>query len=349
MTEYSEKLECYLKCNELQPLFLLGDSYEVLRHFPDESIDFCMTSPPYWNQREYQNGGIGLETSREEYIANLLKIFNEIKRVLKQTGSFWLNLGDTYQNKSLAGLPWRVALAMTDSQNWILRNDVVWNKIKGPDNSKDKLRNIHEYIFHFVKHSKKFYYDVDSIRSKPRETQIKNGSIISATGVSGVRYKRQIELSTSLNDAEKQAAFQVLNETLEKLMNGSLSDFRMVIRNQQRTTHSNSEKVSGRAKELIQKGFYILNYHPNGSKPSDVWEILPENTAKRGEHYASYPEDLCKIPLLATCPPNGIVLDPFCGTGTTNLVAAKLARKSIGIDLSQSYLDYASSRCQTVL
>jgi DNA modification methylase len=349
MTEYSEKLRFYLECNELQPLFLCGDSYEILCDFPAESIDFCMTSPPYWSQREYQNGGIGLEISRDQYITNLLKIFSEIKRVLKPSGSFWLNLGDTYQNKGLAGMPWRIALAMIDSQNWILRNDVIWNKIKGPDNSKDKLRNIHEYIFHFVKHPKNFYYDVDSIRSKPREAQVRNGTVVSATGVSGVRYKRQIELSTSLTDTEKQAAFLALNETLEKVVNGEISDFRMVIRNQQRTTHSNSEKVSGRAKELIQKGFYILKYHPNGSKPSDVWDILPEDTMKRGEHYACYPEDLCKIPMLATCPPDGIVLDPFCGTGTTNFVAAQFARKSVGIDLSQSYLDYATRRCQTIL
>jgi DNA modification methylase len=144
-------------------------------------------------------------------------------------------------------------------------------------------------------------------------------------------------------------AFQALNETLQKVAMGELPDFRMVIRNQQRTTHSNSEKVSGRAKELVQKGFYILRYHPGGSKPSDVWDVIPEDTANRGEHYASYPEDLCKIPLLSTCPPNGIALDPFCGTGTTNFVAKELLRKSVGIDMSQSYLDYAVRRCETLL
>jgi DNA modification methylase len=349
MSEYCEKLKEYAQAECYQPLFLCGNALEILNEFPAESFDFCMTSPPYWNQREYQNGGLGLEPTYEQFINNLLNVFNEIKRVLKNTGSFWLNLGDTYQNKGLVGLPWRVALAMIDKQNWILRNDVIWNKIKGPDNSKDKLRNIHEYIFHFVKHPKDFYYDVDVIRSKPREAQVRNGAVISATGVSGVRYKRQIELSTSLNSEEKQLAFLALNETLQKIVKGELSDFRMVIRNQQRTTHSDSEKVSGRAKELMQKGFYILRYHPNGSKPSDVWELIPEDTANRSEHYASYPEDLCKVPLLATCPPNGIALDPFCGTGTTNLVAKQLSRKSVGIDLSQSYIDYAARRCQTLL
>lgn len=339
-----EQFKLYLVEEDINPLFLCGDASDVLSKLPDESIDFCMTSPPYWNKREYRNGGIGLEESHEEYLQNLLVIFGEVKRVLKKTGSLWLNMGDTYQKKSLIGLPWRLAISLMDNQGWILRNDVVWNKIKGPDNSKDKLRNVHEYVFHFVKHHKDFHYDIDAIRSTPRSTRIRNGAVVSATGVTGIRYKRQIELSTSLSSEEKEAALRALNETLSRMVKGGISDFRMVIRNQQRTTHSNSDKVSGRAKELVNKGFYFLNYHPGGSKPSDVWEIIPEDTTKRGEHYAAYPEDLCKIPLLATCPPDGVALDPFCGTGTTNLVCQQFFRKSIGIDISQEYIDSAARR-----
>jgi DNA modification methylase len=346
---YIHQFERYIRGDSYQPLFFCGNAREVLDQLPDESIDVCMTSPPYWNKREYHNGGIGLEEDPAAYLRNLLDIFTQVKRVLKQSGSFWLNLGDTYVSKGLVGLPWRVAIALMDQQQWILRNDVIWNKIKGPDNSQDKLRNVHEYIFHFVKHPKHFYYDVNAIRSNPRKASIKNGAVVSATGVTGVRYKRQIELSTSLTPQEKEAAFQALNETLEKVARGDISDFRMVIRNQQRTTHSNSEKVSGRAKELLQKGFYILRYHPNGSKPGDVWEILPEDTTRRVDHYAAYPEDLCRIPILATCPADGIVLDPFCGTGTTNLVARQICRKSVGIDVSQKYIDSAIERCATLL
>ena len=156
-------------------------------------------------------------------------------------------------------------------------------------------------------------------------------------------------MSTSLTSDEKVAAFQALNSILEQVVRGETSDFRMIIRNQQRTTHSDSEKISGRAKELLQKGFYILRYHPNGSKPSDVWDIVPEDTHKREEHYAAYPEDLCRIPILATCPPDGVILDPFCGTGTTNIVAKQLFRRSIGIDLSPKYIEYAIRRCHTLL
>lgn len=331
-----------------RPLFICADALSVLREMPGESIDFCMTSPPYWKQREYEQNGIGLEDSYVHYINHLLTIFAELKRVLKCSGSFWLNMGDTYQDKHLLGLPWRLALAMMDQQGWILRNDVVWNKLKGPDNAKDKLRPTHEYVFHFVKQTD-YYYDVDAIRSAPRKTRIRNGAIVSATGVTGVKYKRQIELSTALSEAEKVAAFAALEATLDRLRNGEISDFRMVIRKQQRTTHSNSKRISGRAKELDTRGFYFLFYHPNGSKPGDVWDIMPEDTTRRGSHFAAYPEDLCRLPLLATCPPDGLALDPFCGTGTTNLVAMQLGRKSIGVDISAEYIAYAEERCHLLI
>ena len=347
MIKADGQLQKYLgNSTEVKPLYFCGDAHGILRDFPSASIDFCMTSPPYWGQRQYSSGGIGLEKTYQEYVGNLLSIFGEVRRVLKPSGSFWLNLGDTYDTKTLLGIPWRVAIALTDQQGWILRNSVVWNKVKGgPDNSLDRLRNIHENLFHFVKTAKGYYYDVDTIRKRPRESKIVNGAVVSATGVSGIRYKRQIELSTILTGEEKAAALSALNEVLSQVGAGKISDFRMVIRGQQRTTHSDSEKVSGRAKELQQKGFYFLKYHPNGTKPADVWDIIPEDTQKRDGHYAAYPADLCKIPLLATCPPGGIALDPFCGTGTTNLVAMELGRKSVGIDISQEYISFARQRC----
>jgi site-specific DNA-methyltransferase (adenine-specific) len=213
------------------------------------------------------------------------------------------------------------------------------------DNTTDRLGNVHENVFHFVKRAKGYYYNADAIRSKPREARIVNGAVISATGVSGVRYKRQIELSTALSPVEKAAAFKALDHMLAEVAAGKVSDFRMIIRGQQRATHSDSKKVSGRAKELCDKGFYFLRYHPNGSKPSDVWDIIPEDTQKRELHFAPYPLDLCRIPMLASCPPGGLVLDPFCGTGTTLLVACRLGLKSVGIDISPQYLDQARERC----
>lgn len=348
--DYISAFETYGAQNSLNPLLLLGDAITILKELPDACIDFAMTSPPYWGKREYENGGIGLEGDYREYVRNLVNVFWELRRILKPTGSFWLNIGDSYSDKNLLGIPWRVAFELTDKQGWILRNSVIWNKVKsGMDNSLDRLGNIHELIFHFTKRPRGYYYDADAIRSRPREARIVNGAVVSATGVSGVRYRRQIELSTSLSDEEKVAALKALDRMLADISEGKYSDFRMIIRGQQRTTHSDSERVSGRAKELRDKGFYFLRYHPNGSKPSDVWNIIPEDTQNREAHFAPYPVDLCRIPILATCPPNGVVLDPFCGTGTTLYVARSLGRKSVGIDVSLQYLKLTHRRCTTLL
>lgn len=350
VTRATTAFDEYVENQELYPLLIHGDACVVLQKLPAGSIDFCMTSPPYWGKRQYADGGIGLESTYAEYIRDLAAIFAQVQRVLKPTGSFWLNIGDSYHNKQLVGIPWRLALCLIDEQGWILRNNVIWNKVKGGlDNSQDRLGNVHENVFHFVKDVKNYYYDVDSIRSSPQKTQVINGAVVSATGVSGVRYKRQIELSTSLSEAEKKNALASLEEMLNQIRRDEIADFRMIIRKQQRATHSDSERVSGRAKELNDKGFYFLKYHPNGSKPRDVWDILPVDTQNRSDHFAAYPEDLCKIPILATCPPQGIVLDPFCGTGTTMLAAKNLGRKSVGIDIAEIYLQTAARRCMTLL
>lgn len=338
----NEIVNRYINSNSREPLFLIGDSLKTLKDFPDSSVDCIITSPPYWGQREYQNGGIGLEDCYTQYIDNLLLIIGELKRVLKPTGSFWLNIGDKYKNKCLLGIPWQLALKMINEQGWILRNSIIWNKQKGGmNNTKDRLGNVHENIFHFTKKAKGYYYNDDAIRSKPRASKVLNGAVISATGVSGKRYKRQIELSTSLTEQEKKNALDELDKVLNRIQTGELSDFRMIIRNQQRSTHSDSEKVSGRAKQLVEQGFYFLFYSPNGTMPNDVWDITPEDTQKREKHYAVFPEDLCKIPILATCPENGIVIDPFCGTGTSMRVSKSLERKSIGIDISSEYVKIA--------
>lgn len=332
------------------PLLLLGDALAVLSKLPNESIDMVMTSPPYWGKRQYIDGGLGLEKRLQDYLDNLGKVFAEIQRILKPTGSFWLNIGDSYYEKGLAGVPWRLALAMTDQQGWILRNDVIWNKLKGGmDNTKDRLGNVHEHLFHFVKCSKGYYYDSDAIRNRPREAKVVNGAIISATGVSGVRYKRQIELSTALTQDERTSAFNELEKMLADISAGKISDFRMVIRGHHRSTHSDDHNISGRGRELRDKGFYFLKYHPKGSKLSDVWDILPVTKHGITDHFAPFPLDLCKVPIQATCPANGIILDPFCGTGTTLLAASLYGRKSVGIDISRRYLEMTQDRCNEAL
>ena len=340
----------YRRGTRLSPLLIEGDARAVLGELPTASVDCAVTSPPYWRKREYDNGGLGLEEDYRDYIADLAAICRELHRVLKPEGSFWLNIGDSYKGKGLVGIPWRVAFELTDRQGWTLRNSVIWNKVKsGMDNTRDRLGNVHENLFHFVKQPKGYFYNLDAIRSKPRKAKIVKGAIVSATGVSGVRYRRQIELSTALTPQEKVSAFAALDSMLADVAAGRISDFRMIIRGQQRTTHSDRQSVSGRAKELRDKGFYFLKYHPKGSKPSDVWDIIPEDTQRRKAHFAPYPVDLCRIPILATCPQKGLVLDPFCGTGTTLMAARDLGRRSIGIDISPRYLAEARDRCASLL
>lgn len=326
-------------------IFLNGDCLKILKEIPDESIDVIITSPPYFGQREYENGGIGRELDYSDYLHNMLQITSELYRVLKKSGSFWLNIGDTYRNKELLGIPWRLAIKMEDEQGWVMRNEIIWNKMKGGmDSSKDKLSNVHEKMFHFVKIKKGYFYDVDKIRKEPKKAKSLAKKTISATGVSGVRYKQQIRESQVLTHTQKTKALEALDEVLEEVRLGKLSDFRMIIKGTQRTTHSNSQAVSGRAKEIETKGYYILKYNSKGAKPGDVWNILPESTHKRKLHYAPFPEELLKIPLLATLPENGVVLDPFSGTGTTAVMALRYGGKSINIDISKEYIKLSKER-----
>lgn len=325
-----------------------GDAETVLQQFPVGSVDMCVTSPPYWGQRRYDNtSALGNERKWQDYVTRLVRIARQLKRVLKPGGSFWLNLGDTYVSKNLMGIPWRVAFALQD-EGWILRNSVIWDKMKGgPDNAKDKLRNIHEEVFHFVLQSK-YFYDVDAIRNEPGKPYSKGGRIVTPTGVSGTKYEQQIRRSTALSDGEKAAALAALEATLRRVEAGELPDFRMIIRGTQRSTHSDSTEYSGRATELKAKGYSILPYHKNGTKPSDVWHIIPEDEWRKDGHYAVFPLELCEAPIKATCPVGGIVLDPFAGTGTALAQAIMLGRRGIGIDASSSYLTEAEKRLASV-
>ncbi len=332
--------------------FEVGDSANVLKDIPDNSIDCVITSPPYWQQRIYEDydgelsNVIGMEDSPDEYVENLMVVIREIKRVLKTNGTFWLNIGDKFWNKCLMGMPWRVALAM-EKEGWILRSDVVWDQMKGTQSSKDRFRDIYEHIFQFVK-ANKYYFDADSIRIIPeKDAYEKNGRITSATGVTGKKYFAQIESSKVLSCTEKENALAALHETLDEMKRGEVVDFRMTIRGEQRAFHSESKKISGRAKELHDKGFYIMKMRKKGFLPSNIWRIVPEDTWRKDTHCAVFPEELLQIPILSTCPPNGVVLDPFSGTGSTVDAAIRLGRKGIGIDLSKQYTEIAKKRLKS--
>jgi DNA modification methylase len=337
--------------NQRDYTLICGDSMEVLKTIPDETVNCVVTSPPYWNLREYDisdnSNIIGNELNYKEYVETLTKIFNEVRRILTKDGSLWLNLGDKYHNKELLGLPWRVALSLMDN-GWILRNDIIWDQMKGTQSSKDRLRDVYEHIFHFVK-SKKYYYAHDEIRIAPiKKPKVYNGEVVSATGVSGKKYRKQISESKFLSDEEKILANKALDEILQEISEGKLVDFRMTIRGEQRAFHSDSANISGRAKELDTKGFYFIKMGANGHLPSDIWRIAPEDTWRKDAHYAVFPEELLINPIKATCPVKGIVLDPFSGTGSTVAIALKLNRRGIGIDLSKYYTELAKERIKLI-
>lgn len=333
--------------------FIHSDCLTALRAMPDASVNCIITSPPYWGMRIYDNAEdeneIGNEPAFQDYVSALTEIFNEAKRVLTSDGSLWLNLGDKYNSKALMGMPWRVAISLMDRGGWILRNDVIWNQLKGTQSCKDRLRDSYEHIFHFVK-SKKYYYDDDSIRIKPtKQPTITETSVTSSTGVSGKKYRKLIIESTVLSEEEKEAAMKALDDTLAEVRSGELNDFRMTIRGAQRAWHSNNTAVSGRAKELEARGFYIMKIRSKGCLPTDIWSIVTEDTWRKDNHCAVFPEELLRIPILATCPPKGVVLDPFSGTGSTVAAALKLGRRAIGIDLSEEYIANSEKRISQIV
>ena len=323
------------------PQYYEGNALELLSYVEDDSIDCIVTCPPYWNLRRYGTESIKTDNI-EEYLEEIVAIMKQLHRVLKPSGSLWLNMGDTYHNKALQGLPWRIALRMMDEQGWTLRNDVVWDKQSSAfDSSTDHLRNTHEFIFHFVK-SEEFYYNDEELRiyfNNVTEKKAKEGK--TSSGVTGQRYRQNIIGATSLSEEEKKNALAELDKVVAMVNNGDIPDFRMFLRSfPGQVLDSKSEK----AKSINEKGYYFLLYNKNGTMPSDVWNIPAANSPV--ERYNVFPEGLCHLIILSTCPDGGIVLDPFCGLGTTCKVAYDLHRRSIGIDVNSIYLQKAKEKVQ---
>lgn len=287
-----------------------GNCLDVLKNFPSESIDCIVTSPSYYGLRDYGvEGQIGQEKTPQEYISNLMKIMDECKRVLKKTGSLWVNIGDSYGGtgdkkgyrdpkykegrngqdssseknlnpKSLLGIPERFVIAMTDA-NWIRRNTVIWYKPNAmPSSAKDRFTVDFEYFYFFTK-SQKYYFETqyEPLESKPHPPRNK----------SHINYGNGI---------------------------------------QQQSFIRNPKKIWGNTEQ--------------GRLKRCVWKINTQSF--KGSHFAVFPNALVETPIKACCPPNGVVLDPFAGAGTTCLVAKKLGRNYIGVELNKNYIDIANER-----
>ena len=330
-----------------------GDCTTEMRRLPAESVDSVITSPPYWSQREYDVGpgmgrhAVGSEATPDEYVERLRSAFSEVMRVLAPDGSLWLNMGDKYVDKDLVGLPWMTALALK-RDGWILRSDILWNKMKGLHSASDRMRSVHEYIFHFVK-SRSYFFDRKSVLIKPRSLPASvNGTMTSSTGVSGAKYRRYIDGSGDLTAAEKRRARKALGGAIDEMRDGRIADFRMVMRGR-RVSHSDRASVSARARELEENGFFLLKAGASGTMPTTVWSIPPEGRWRTDGHYAPFPVELVHTPIKSTYPRGGIVMDPFCGTGSAVLAAVELGRRGIGIELGSKYAKLAESRLRSSL
>lgn len=309
---------------------LEGDAVEQLRTLPDGSVHCVVTSPPYYGLRDYGVAGqIGLEATPAEYVMRLVEVFREVKRVLRDDGTLWLNLGDSYVGtgdkgsyrdpkyaqgrngqevarnrkvaglpaKNLIGIPWRVAFALQDD-GWILRSDIIWAKDNPmPESVKDRPTRSHEYVFLFAK-KPRYYYDAKAIAES------------SGVGDNGSYFDKG---KTSVHP----------NQGCER-------------RDKQR-------RVGKRQYVGFNERWDAQEVHSLTRNRRSVWHV---NTAAYAEaHFAVFPEKLVEPMILAGCPAGGTVLDPFAGSGTTLAVANRLGRHAVGIELNPAYVRLIEARC----
>lgn len=307
----------------------------------DNSIDCCVTSPPYWGLRDYNNSNqIGLEKTPEEYVSKLVMVFSQVYRVLKTSGTLWLNLGDSYAHngaayhdgkstligrkqgeemgqakrfvkkgselkpKDLVGIPWMVAFALR-SAGWYLRQDIIWAKPNPmPESVKDRCTKAHEYIFMFSK-NQKYYYDADAIKV-PGKNPLDDIRRIRTATINGK--STPTDLNNGIRKADKQIGHSRrhngFNERWDKMTTEEQMSF--------------------------------------GANKRSVWTVSTKPFPEA--HFATYPEELITPCILAGCPKDGIVLDPFMGAGTTALVALSQGRKFIGFELNPDYIEIANKR-----
>jgi DNA modification methylase len=326
---------------------LIGDVRTRLPELPDAAVDCVITSPPYFALRDYgQAGQLGLEPTVDDWVAGLVAVSREIRRVLKPGGSYWLNVADSYAHhptkgtakKSLLLGPQRLALALA-ADGWVIRNHIIWSKTNPmPSNVQDRLATTHESIF-FLTRRQHYYFDLNTIRQSLKERPAPRSA--KPTTPTRRRYPPAGTLPRRTDRAHN------INSGLGKL------------------------KASGRVG------------HPLGGNPGDVWRLA--TAAYRGAHFASFPQSLVERPLLATCPERvcqvcgtpwqrarqflhgrwlavgplqpdcgcgtdwqpGVVLDPFLGSGTVALVAEQRRRDWVGVEINPAYAALAAERLQT--
>lgn len=295
-----------------------GDAAARLKDLESESVHTCVTSPPYYNLRNYRaSGQIGMEETPEEYIADLVEVFREVHRILRPDGTLWVNIGDSYatssgpqpptntrnshghtskrvpkglKRKDMIGIPWMLAFALR-ADGWYLRQDIIWTKPNAmPESVRDRCTRSHEYIFLLSK-KPKYYFDAEAI-SEP----IAKSSVMRCT--QNLEGQKGSERQPGKTNGPMKA---VLPRFGGKKYGDSETE----------ETRTKSGKV------------YVLSMRRN---KRDVWTI--STGGFKGAHFAMFPEKLVEPCILAGCPEGGTVLDPFTGSGTTGAVAKSPANKS---------------------
>ncbi len=297
-----------------------GDVLAGLATLPDASVHCCVTSPPYWGLRDYgHEGQIGLEATPAEYVAKMVAVFREVRRVLRDDGTLWLNLGDSYAGsnqtggtnsketgrrkdrmianrntgqvpdglkaKDLVGIPWRVAFAL-QADGWYLRSDIIWSKPNPmPESVTDRPTKAHEYLFLLSK-SERYHYDADAIS----EPSLNAGKMVKTNGADGYE----------------------------------------------------SESMNLRTREGFKRGVLVKDTRNRRS----VWTVPSEPFP--GAHFAVMPTALVKPCILAGCPTGGTVLDPFGGSGTVAVVALENGCGFVGCELNPEYVEIAKKRIGNV-
>ena len=314
---------------------LSGDNLELIQQLPDCSIQLVITSPPYFQQRDY-GGGMGNETNVNEYIDTLLCLFRECVRVVSDDGNIVFNIGDKYQDSSLLLVPYRFALAATNTGLVRLVNEITWvKKNPTPRQFSRRLVSSTEPFFHFAK-SDRYFYNPKAFLAESHAPQHSNKKI--GTNV-GQRYFDLIDES-DLSEAEKTVARIELAEVIQEVKRGKTQSFRMKIRGIHAAPFGG--QMGGRTLQLKNKGFTIIRIHGNKLK-RDVIET-PVAAVKGNKHPAIYPMEVVEEFLHLLTPPGALVLDPFMGSGSTAVACKRLGRHYIGYDINAEYCEYAQQR-----
>jgi site-specific DNA-methyltransferase (adenine-specific) len=316
---------------------ICADCTHELQNLPDNSVDLVLTSPPYFQQRDYGGGGIGNENIVDDYIDGLIKIFRECVRVTKKTGTIVFNLGDKYIDGNLLLVPYRFAIEAQKDKIVKLINELTWVKVNpAPKQCPKKLIPATEPFFIFAK-TDDYYFNKDAFLEY-RDKYLNGGKKKAGNDV-GKKYFELIEKSNLTNE-EKIQAKKELNEVRMEVLQGNIDSFRMKIRGVHALPYGG--QAGGRLTQIENKGFTIIKIHGNSIR-KDVIESNVE-TIQGNKHPAVYPEFIIQEIIKLLTKEGDVILDPFLGSGTTAVVAQRLKRNYIGIEIHSEFVEYAHNR-----